>query len=78
MEDRLGLYDYLHKSNIYAQVHYVPLHLTPYYKQLGNKEGDQPVMEEYYKQKFKKTRPLIIILGENTTMKCTYLEIIEF
>ena len=49
VEDRLGLYDYLHKSNIYAQVHYVPLHLTPYYKQLGNKEGDQPVMEEYYK-----------------------------
>lgn len=49
VDDRLGLYDYLHKNNIYAQVHYVPLHLTPYYKQLGNKEGDQPVMEEYYK-----------------------------
>ena len=49
VEDRLGLYDYLHKNNIYAQVHYVPLHLTPYYRQLGNKEGDQPVMEEYYK-----------------------------
>ena len=49
VEDRLGLYDYLHKNNIYAQVHYVPLQLTPYYRQLGNKEGDQPVMEEYYK-----------------------------
>ena len=49
VEDRLGLYDYLHKNNIYAQVHYVPLHLTSYYRQLGNKEGDQPVMEEYYK-----------------------------
>ena len=49
VDDRLGLYDYLHKNNIYAQVHYVPLHLTPYYRQLGNKEGDQPVMEEYYK-----------------------------
>ena len=49
VEARLGLYDYLHKNNIYAQVHYVPLHLTPYYRQLGNKEGDQPVMEEYYK-----------------------------
>ena len=49
MEDRLGLYDYLHKNNIYAQVNYVPLPLTTYYRQLGNKEGDQPVMEEYYK-----------------------------
>lgn len=49
VEDRLGLYNYLHKNNIYAQVHYVPLHLTPYYRQFGNKEGDMPVMEEYYK-----------------------------
>lgn len=49
VEDRLGLYNYLQDNNIYAQVHYVPLHLTPYYRQLGNKDGDLPVMEEYYK-----------------------------
>ena len=47
--DRKGLYDYLHENGIYAQVHYVPLHLMPYYKELGNKEGDLPVVEEYYK-----------------------------
>ena len=46
--DRLGLYNYLHENNIYAQVHYVPLHLMPYYRQLGNKKGDLPVVEAYY------------------------------
>lgn len=49
VEDRLGLYDYLRENKIYAQVHYVPLHLMPYYRQFGNKEGDLPVMEEYYR-----------------------------
>ena len=48
VEDRLGLYNYLHENNIYAQVHYVPLHLMPYYQHLGNKKGDLPIVEEYY------------------------------
>ncbi len=47
--DRKGLYDFLHDNGVYAQVHYVPLHLMPYYQDLGNKEGDLPVVEEYYK-----------------------------
>lgn len=46
--DRLGLYNYLRENNIYAQVHYVPVHLMPYYRALGNKPGDLPVVEKYY------------------------------
>lgn len=46
--DRKGLYDFLHENGVYAQVHYVPLHLMPYYQDLGNKKGDLPVVEEYY------------------------------
>ncbi len=46
--DRKGLYDYLHENGVYAQVHYVPLHLMPYYQQFGNREGDLPVVEDYY------------------------------
>lgn len=49
VKNRLGLYNYLRENKIYAQVHYVPLHLMPYYQQLGYKEGDMPVVEEYYK-----------------------------
>lgn len=48
VKDRSGLYNYLHENNIYAQVHYVPLHLMPYYLERGNKKGDCPVVEEYY------------------------------
>lgn len=48
IEDRKGLYDFLHEQGVYAQVHYVPLHLMPYYQALGNKPGDLPVVEDYY------------------------------
>lgn len=47
--DRLGLYNYLRKSNIFAQIHYIPCHLMPYYKQFGWQEGDMPNAENYYK-----------------------------
>jgi len=47
--DRLGLYNYLREHKIYAQIHYIPVHLMPYYKQFGWKEGDFPMAENYYK-----------------------------
>lgn len=46
--DRKGLYDFLRANGILAQVHYVPLHLMPYYRRLGWKPGDLPVVENYY------------------------------
>lgn len=49
VDDRRGLYDFLRTHGIYAQVLYYPLHLMPYYKQFGTKEGDFPVVEDYYK-----------------------------
>lgn len=50
VEDRLGLYSYLREKNIFAQIHYIPCHLMPYYKDLGWKEGDLPEAEKYYKR----------------------------
>ncbi len=49
-EDRLGLYNYLREKNIFAQVHYIPTHLMPYYKQQGWKKGDMPNAEKYYQK----------------------------
>ena len=49
VENRLGLYNHLKENNIFAQVHYIPLHLMPYYRQYGWKEGDFPFAENYYK-----------------------------
>ena len=49
VEDRKGLYDYLRTQQIFAQVHYIPVHLMPYYRKFGWKEGDMPHAETYYK-----------------------------
>lgn len=50
VSDRLGLYNYLKTQNIFAQVHYIPCHLMPYYQKLGWKIGDFKFAEEYYKR----------------------------
>ncbi|MEO6977675.1 MAG: UDP-4-amino-4,6-dideoxy-N-acetyl-beta-L-altrosamine transaminase [Mucilaginibacter sp.] len=49
VEDRLGLYNYLREHKIFAQIHYIPCHIMPYYRDLGWKEGDRPKSENYYK-----------------------------
>ncbi len=49
VEDRLGLYNYLREHKIFAQIHYIPCHLMPYYRELGWKEGDLSIAESYYK-----------------------------
>ena len=46
---RKELYENLRKKNIWAQVHYIPLHFMPYYRQFGWKENDLPNTESYYK-----------------------------
>lgn len=48
VKDRLGLYNFLREQGIFAQIHYIPCHLMPYYRQFGWKEGDRPVSENYY------------------------------
>lgn len=49
VEDRVGLYNYLREHKIFAQIHYIPCHLMPYYRNLGWKENDMPLAEQYYK-----------------------------
>jgi len=47
---RKELYDYLRANDVFAQIHYIPCHLMPYYRQLGWKDGDRPNAEQYYRQ----------------------------
>lgn len=47
--DRVGLYNYLKTHHIFAQIHYIPCHLMPYYREFGWKEGDMPKAENYYR-----------------------------
>ncbi|GAB3540710.1 UDP-4-amino-4,6-dideoxy-N-acetyl-beta-L-altrosamine transaminase [Spirosoma fluminis] len=48
VDARKDLYDFLRTRNIMAQVHYIPVHLMPYYRQFGWKPGDFPNAERYY------------------------------
>jgi UDP-4-amino-4,6-dideoxy-N-acetyl-beta-L-altrosamine transaminase len=45
---RKELYDYLRAQNIFCQVHYIPVHLQPFYQEKGFKVGDFPESEDYY------------------------------
>lgn len=50
VEERKALYDYLREQNVFAQVHYIPVHLNPYYQNLGWNKGDFPCSESYYER----------------------------
>ena len=47
-DNRSDLYNHLRNSNVFAQIHYIPVHLQPYYRQLGWRNGDLPIAEAYY------------------------------
>jgi UDP-4-amino-4,6-dideoxy-N-acetyl-beta-L-altrosamine transaminase len=49
IDNRLGLYNYLRSEQIFAQIHYIPAHLMPYYRGLGYMEGDFEFAEAYYR-----------------------------
>ena len=49
VEERLELYNFLREHKIFAQIHYIPCHLMPYYRKKDWKEGDMPSAEKYYK-----------------------------
>lgn len=48
VENRKGLYDYLREQKIFAQIHYIPLHTLPYYKEIGYGDADLTNSEKYY------------------------------
>ena len=47
---RRAVFDGLRAAGIGVQVHYIPVHLQPYYRRLGFKQGDFPVAEAYYER----------------------------
>jgi UDP-4-amino-4,6-dideoxy-N-acetyl-beta-L-altrosamine transaminase len=47
-QGRTAVFDALRKAGIGVNVHYIPVHLQPYYCDLGFKQGDYPQAEAYY------------------------------
>ena len=46
--NRRVVFEHLRKHNIGVNVHYIPVHLQPFYQQLGFKSGDFAASENYY------------------------------
>jgi dTDP-4-amino-4,6-dideoxygalactose transaminase len=46
--ERTAVFESLRKRGIGVNVHYIPVHTQPYYRQLGFKFGDFPRAEDYY------------------------------
>ena len=60
---RKEVFERLRKKGIGVQVHYIPVHLQPYYRNnFGYKEGDYPKAENYYNSTI--TLPLFVKLNK--------------
>ncbi|MFO7736611.1 MAG: DegT/DnrJ/EryC1/StrS family aminotransferase, partial [bacterium] len=58
----------LKEQGIGTQVHYIPVHLQPYYrKKFGTGEGDCPSAEKYYKKAL--SIPLFPAMSNDDVMK---------
>ena len=44
------VYEKLRKNNIAVNIHYIPVHLHPYYKKLGFRRNDFPVSENFFRR----------------------------
>lgn len=47
--NRRAVYDHMIARQVGVNVHYIPIHLQPFYRQRGFRPGDFPVAENYYK-----------------------------
>ncbi len=48
VNNRKELYDYLRSKKIFAQIHYIPIHTLPYYKNINYTEAQLEESENYY------------------------------
>lgn len=44
------VFDYMRAGGIGVNLHYIPVHLQPYYRDLGFGDGNFPLAEDYYKR----------------------------
>lgn len=61
-QDRKVVYDELHELGVGVNVHYIPIHLHPYYQKLGFTEGQFPNAEAFYAKAL--TIPLYVELSD--------------
>ena len=68
---RAELVEWLRAEGIQTQIHYIPLHTQPYYRQFGFQPGDFPEAEKYYRKCL--TLPIYVGLTEEQQDKVVAL-----
>ena len=61
--DRRQVFEQLREAGIGVNVHYIPVHLQPYYQARGHRPGDCPEAERYYRRAL--SLPMFPTLGED-------------
>ncbi|WP_415308671.1 UDP-4-amino-4,6-dideoxy-N-acetyl-beta-L-altrosamine transaminase [Candidatus Pelagibacter sp. Uisw_099_02] len=61
------IFNLLRKNKLWVNLHYLPLHLHPYYKKLGFKVGSYPEAENYSKKSI--SIPIFFELSKNVQLK---------
>ena len=69
-KSRATVFQYLMSENIGVNVHYIPIHLQPYYARLGFRKGDFPASERYYDRAI--SIPLFPTLTEAQQMRVVF------
>ena len=46
----LDVFNGMREAGILVNLHYIPVHLQPYYQEMGFEEGQVPEAEQYYKE----------------------------
>ena len=64
---RKEVFDYMRSNGVGVNVHYIPVHLQPYYSSKGFKLGDFPNSENYYDNAL--TLPLFSAMTDNDQIK---------
>lgn len=57
-----SVFERLRNANIGVNLHYMPVHLQPYYRRLGFASGDFPCAEQYYREAI--SLPMFASLGD--------------
>ena len=50
VKNRKKLYDFLRLNNIFSQIHYIPVHTLPYYKNIGYETANLSNTNKYYEK----------------------------
>ena len=67
---RLEIFEDLLSDGVGVSLHYIPIHLQPYYKNLGFKKGDFPASEKYYNEAI--TLPIFFDLSSEQQEKVVH------